>query len=105
MKNILIILIVLFCSCNSKPQSKRLQFLGVITSLRIDDDSEYHFSTDYVTESDVDKYQVHIQRENIDKPILYISQVSMSDSWVDDLYGGGYIINLPINYKIETFDD
>lgn len=111
MKYILILLTTMLFSCGK--ELKQLQYEGEITSLRIDDDAEYHFSTDFLTESDVQKYKVVIIRTSTFAPKLYRlyhkceegkTCMQANDNWeIDQL--GYWQIELPNDYKIETFDD
>lgn len=85
-----------------------------IQSIRLDDDSEYHIlavnSKGIVEQlNDCDNgYDIFVSYQNVNKPVLRF-EVS------DDGYGEGNFVRsrgtgfpqviLPINYKIETFDD
>lgn len=88
----------------------RYKEVGELTSLRIDDDSEYHFSTDNIVENDIFKDNIYIQRGS-DKPTLYIKQGrckngicnSHNKEWKNERYS--WKIVLPYDYKIETFED
>jgi len=100
---------VLFTSCD-KPE-RRWRYEGVLTSVRIDDDSEYHFTTDEVSEDDESKIWITIERSNVSKPELWILEERCPDGktcnetheWTDVLSRWKFV--LPNDYKIETFDD
>ncbi len=111
MKKLLLLAIVALSSCD-EPE-RRWIYQGDITTLRIDDDSEYHFSTDNLVESDVPKYMVHISRKDILKPALYLQSErcpkgkicnTCQEDW-QLVQNGDYLIELPKNYKVETFED
>jgi len=109
MKKIIFILLILTGCKYKEPETKWFEY--EITNLRIDDDSEYHFTytnprTGYV-ESEDDVYTVEVYRNNISKPIYrkLLQELTQSGKkyWVNT--GTTPQIILPINYKIETFDD
>lgn len=115
MKNLLtgiLIIATLFLSSCDKPEYKYTE-VGTITSLRIDDDGQYHFSTDNTVENDVSKHYVFINRGNYDCPTLILKQErcpegktceSTDENW-STYYPKTFKINLPNDFKIETFDD
>ena len=67
-KLIAILTIMLLFSC-TKPEY-RWAYSGKLTSIRVDDDGEYHFTTDNVTEYDVHQFSITIQRNNVIEPEL-----------------------------------
>lgn len=113
MKKILILLtIILLQACFDEPDHKWI-CVGELTSIRVDDDGEYHFTTDYRTIHDEYKFSIIIQRDNIDKPMLYVEQEkcpegkhcnSAHEDW-REVQLTRYKFVLPYDYKIETFDD
>ncbi len=111
MKNILIVLTFLlnFNSCDI-PEEKWV-YQGDITTFRIDDDGEYHFSTDNRTYNDESQYRVTIERKDINKPELYTLHHKCPEGKIcsegTNEWREAYKIKiiLPNNYKIETFDD
>lgn len=104
MKTLLLIAIVA-CLSSCEPPETRWSYYGKITSLRLDDDAEYHFSTDNFATSDVYRDYVQIQREGLSHPEIYIQQEKTRwDEWI--INGKEeYLIKLPRDYKIETFND
>lgn len=115
MKNLLIAFasLLILQSC-SKDISYRYVKSGKITSLRIDDDSEYHFSTDNIVKNDIKNSQIIIVRKDT-IPTLFKKQWkcnsgvcnSATNEWdyTSELDNGYYKIVLPLDYKIQTFDD
>ena len=87
----------------------RCRYIGTLNTVRLDDDGEYHFSTNSEAYSDVSDIWVHIERKDIDSPTLckYESRrvLKSGDGAFSDWSGSDYKIELPLNYKIETFDD
>jgi hypothetical protein len=115
MKNLLLILIISLTSCvYDEPECKYTNY-GILTSVRIDDDAEYHFSTDYNAVHDVPTFEVIIERKNADEPYLYIRQCRcpenkscdmFTNKWDEDMHSyNKYKLLLPLNYKIDTFND
>jgi hypothetical protein len=111
MKKILFAFILLLQACQYEEPEYRWLFMGELTSIRVDDDAQYHFLTDYFAEHDVSANSVAIQRSNILKPILHKQQYRCPEQkrctkgnqdWLDNYK---YKVILPLNYKIETFDD
>lgn len=102
-------LLVNISSCDLPEE--RWNYQGDITTLRLDDDGEFHFSTDTEVYHDESHYHVLIARDDIQVPKLYIKQNRYPDG--NFFKEGGYEwqnlnekkIVLPNNYKIETFDD
>lgn len=115
MKYLLILFTLLFMSCD--PPEHRYSFYGIINNLRIDDDGQYHFDTDYSTYHDVPSREIIIKRDNINKPILYIKEMRCPPGKTCETYGDTvwvsaeryvgipYKIILPTNYQIKTFND
>ena len=68
----LLLLIFTLSSCD--PPEERWKYQGDITTLRIDDDGEYHFSTDYDAFHDESHYTIKLERQDIPNPQLYIKQ-------------------------------
>ena len=108
----IIIMAMMFIGCG-KPEF-RWAYYGEITSFRLDDDSEYHFSTDIVVRSDIQDMRVTIYRKNIKTPILYMREFRCPDGqtcntagkeWAITRGAEMYKIEIPMDYKIETFDD
>jgi hypothetical protein len=108
MKYIILILSIFLVSCDMGKDTKEYRYSGEITSLRIDDDGEYHFSTDNLVEHDVYKMRVDIERDNTNFPqllkVFIITNFKDGRQREHESYGD-YKIVLPYNYKIETFDD
>ena len=103
------ILASLLIGCGELPKNETRWFnYGVVTSLRIDDDSEYHFSTDRKAEHDVNNGEVVIIRKDT-IPTLYIRLERCSpDSWcIDDKLDKSpvYKFVIPKDYNITTFND
>lgn len=105
-----LISLLIILSCNSVKEF-RWKPQGEITTIRIDDDSEYHFSTDYNIENDISKYNIQIVRKDT-IPSVFIKQIrcksgicnGSDQDWRDD-QPESYKIIIPNNFKIETFDD
>lgn len=109
-KILLLLFMFILLSCNEKYEYKYRE-MGNITSLRIDDDGQYHFSTDKITQCDISQFQILIKRDKKTKypKLFYLqekSNYSPEDEFIDVGYSDWqYLIKLPINYKIETFND
>ena len=111
MKNIIIIVtfILNFTSCDV-PEEKWV-YHGNITTIRIDDDGEYHFSTDNRLFHDESQYKILIERKDSTNPELYTlyhrcPEGKICSEGTNEWQEIGKIkIILPNNYKIETFDD
>jgi hypothetical protein len=97
---ILIVLLLISCNTDKGYSAREIEeekiYNGIIQSIRIDDDSEYHFNTDNIVKDDVDSRYVTIVRDTIDLPELY-------NMWRPS--GCYWEVRLPNDYKIETFDD
>lgn len=112
MRNKLLFLLILpFLTSCDEPEYKWFEE-GEIRTLRIDDDSQYHFSTDDIVESDVSRFEISIERGNYSTPILLRKYQrcpdgktcnSATNEWRVIHYK--WTIKLPNDYKIETFDD
>ena len=108
-----VVVFLLLISC-SNDISYRYVPTGNLTSLRIDDDSEYHFSTDNFIRNDVKKYNLLIIRKDT-IPTLFRKQYKCNsgicneapNEWgfCSEIEEGFFKIVIPKNYKIETFDD
>ena len=84
--------------------------LGTINSVRLDDDGQYHFSTDLKAYNDVSNFRVYIKRIDSKTGFLYkqeVREVCTSGNWSDTEWKPSDIIKLelPKDYKIETFAD
>ncbi|WP_312390839.1 hypothetical protein [Chryseobacterium sp.] len=97
-------------SC-SKDIRYRWKIQGALTSLRLDDDGEYHFSTDGTTKHDIHQFDVIIIRQDTIPTLFYKEWKCGSgvcneapDQWAE-VNQSSYKIVIPKNYKIETFDD
>lgn len=107
-------ILIIFCflflySCNEK-YSYKFKEIGNINSLRLDDDGEYHFFTDEDTYYDITPYQILIKRKIIKTPKLFYLQEKSNYSSDNKFYDVGfakhqYLIILPVNYEIQTFND
>lgn len=103
MKTLLICAVLILAGCD-KPIIRRT-YVGDLTTLRIDDDAEFHFSTDRITENDVYNFQLDIRREDCDRPQLFIYEQlcpdgktcneAVSDEWRRD--GLQWSVTLPNN--------
>lgn len=88
---------------------------GELNTIRIDDDAEYHFSTDYIVRKDIASYYVHIERSTkTSVPYLYIEEIRCPTAfckgggrqvWDEDFPNTKYKLLLPIGYKVEAFSD
>lgn len=106
MKKLLLLTLVsmLLFACKVAEKEKRWLRCGELNTVRIDDDAEYHFSTDGIVRQDVEPYYVSIERsKKVSIPYLYVEQTKRS-KWDED-YPARYKLVLPIGYKIETFND
>lgn len=111
MKYFLIAVSVIFLTSCDEPEYRWKEY-GALTSLRIDDDSEYHFSTDNYVVNDMASIWVSIDRGNYQQPKLFLKEKRCPEG--KSCSSGGkewsrvpyrYLIQLPKDYKIETFDD
>lgn len=111
MRKLLLAIILLVANSCSEDVKYRWYHPERLNSFRIDDDSEYHFSTDYNAESDIFKSNVIIIRKDT-IPTVYYQQFKCGSGdcfktpkeWTDKPYGS-YKIVIPENYVIETFND
>ena len=111
MKNKFLVLVFALSISSCDLLEERWTYKGDITTLRLDDDGEYHFSTDTEVYHDESHYRILIERKDVENPKLYIKEHRCPDGnicsegtseWQEI---GGKKIVLPLNYKIETFDD
>ena len=110
-----LLLTLILVSCG--PLEFKWTNYGKLNNVRIDDDAEYHFDTDYQVYSDIKSNYVIIERKNIKEPYFYKKEgrcpygkscIDYDDTtWVDAerLTFIVYKLVLPTNYKIETFND
>lgn len=116
----IILLSLLVGGCSFDKPEYRFKCVGKLNSLRIDDDSEYHFSSDFRAIHDLRSYYLIIERDAIKTPMLYVKEGKCpkgkfcneyQDYWKevsefgDDFSFIKYKVVLPLDYKIETFDD
>jgi len=111
MKKIVIIaslsLFIFSCEREYRYNSKPLE----LNSLRLDDDSEYHYNGDWGTENDVYSDYFVIERDSsLTKPLLYLVEVNEDNAgWHGTNVGGSSELKtkivLPVDYVIPTFED
>lgn len=96
-------------SCIEPEKVTETEVVWEISTIRVDDDSEYHFTaikeTGYVvTESDLDYEIAYIRHTNVNNPIIKV--IKKCGEWNGCWYeSDNYKIILPKGYRVETFED
>ncbi len=112
MKKLLLLLFITVILTSCDQPEYRWVSAGQLTSFRVDDDAEFHFTTDNLTENDVSPYIIVIKRIPGCQPEVFKRQIRClgmcnhgNKDWTDCSRFDGYFIQIPPDYKIETFDD
>lgn len=107
-KIILISIATLFMACNNTTSIKESKVDWELQSLRVDDDSEYHFTAisenGYVQSDDDLDVEISIYYRNVTTPVVRVKKSCSENNgcWYDK---HRYVVILPKGYKIETFED
>lgn len=114
MKKLIILSVLIISGCCTSYSDSYYYIDYLIINLRIDDDAEYHInykSINGMIYSESDISSIKVVAKNIQYPILKkrvhkhcdcFNNVSES---IEAPFRDSWIIEIPNNYKIETFDD
>lgn len=116
MKKLLVIIlsILLLGSCRFDSRETRWKNYGVLNNVSLDDDGEYHFSTDHIVKNDVRSSSVLIERTvESNTAYLYLEEKrcptgkfceNMSNEWDPDV-SPRYKLVIPATYQIKLITD